>query len=72
MEKTKKKRKKIREDILKTDILEKTPKAEKNFSFANIQSCFSPGGIFSSVQKEDKEEKLFNPCVLQGPEHGHV
>lgn len=63
-EKTKKKKKRIREDLLRTDILEKTPKIERKFSFANF--CFSPL-LFSSMKKEDKEDKedRVAPSVLQ-------
>ena len=63
VEKTKKKKKKVKEDIFKTNILEGTPKVERNFSFANLHSCFSPL-IFSSIKKEDREDKPFQPCVL--------
>ena len=50
VEKTKKKRKKVKEDVFKTNILEKTPKVERNFSFANLH--MSPL-VFSSVKKEE-------------------
>jgi hypothetical protein len=53
-ERTRKKPRRIKKDILKTDILEKTPKIEKSFSYANLHHCFSPL-IFSSIKKEDKE-----------------
>lgn len=62
-EKTKKKRKKIKEDNTKNDMLENTPKIIRHFSFANLHTCMSPL-IFSSVKKEDREEKVFQPCVL--------
>ena len=55
-ERTKKKRKKIKDsDIMKTDILERTPKMEKTFTFINLHPhCISPL-VFSSHKKEDKE-----------------
>lgn len=69
-ERTKKKRKKIKEsDIMKTDILERTPKMEKTFTFINLHPhCISPL-VFSSHKKEDREEKLFNPCILHHNDH---
>lgn len=72
-ERTKKKRKKLKEsDIMKTDILERTPKTEKPFIFFNIHPhCISPL-VFSSHKKEDREEKLFNPCILHHNEHPMV
>jgi hypothetical protein len=50
---------------MKTDILERTPKMEKTFTFINLHPhCISPL-VFSSHKKEDRgEEKLFNPCIL--------
>lgn len=64
-EKTKKKRKRNKEsDNMKTDILERTPKMEKTLTFINLHPhCISPL-VFSSLKKEDREEKLFNPCIL--------
>ena len=55
-ERTKKKRKKIKDsDIMKTDILERTPKMEKTFNFINLHPhCISPL-VFSSHKKEDRE-----------------
>jgi hypothetical protein len=55
-ERTKKKRKKIKDsDIMKTDILERTPKMEKTFTFINLHPhCISPL-VFSSHKKEDRE-----------------
>lgn len=44
-------------------MLDKTPKVVRNFSFANLHTCMSPL-IFSSAQKEDREEKVFQPCIL--------
>jgi hypothetical protein len=49
-EKTKKKRKKVKEETMKSDMLDKTPKAVRHFSFANLHTCMSPL-IFSSVKK---------------------
>ena len=57
-EKTKKKRKKIKEETIKNDMLDNTPKLVRHFSFANLHICMSPL-IFSSVKKEDREEKVF-------------
>ena len=71
VEKTKKKRKKNREnDHLKTDILERTPKMEKNFSFVNLMhpNCLSPL-VFSAAKEEHREERHFNPCILQLGDH---
>jgi hypothetical protein len=62
-EKTKKKRKKVKEENTKSDMLDNTPKVVRHFSFANLHSCMSPL-IFSSVKKEDRDEKVFQPCVL--------
>ena len=55
-ERTKKKRKKIKDsDIMKTDILERTPKMEKTLTFINLHPhCISPL-VFSSHKKEDRE-----------------
>jgi hypothetical protein len=40
--------------MLKTDILERTPKMEKQMPFANLHPlCISPL-MFSSVKKEEK------------------
>jgi hypothetical protein len=37
---------------------------EKTFTFMNLHPhCISPL-VFSSHKKEDREEKLFNPCIL--------
>lgn len=72
-ERTKKKRKKLKEsDIMKTDILERTPKMEKTFTFINLHPhCISPL-VFSSHKKEDREEKMFNPCILHLNDHPMV
>lgn len=54
---------------MKTDILERTPKMEKTFTFINLHPhCISPL-VFSSHKKEDREEKLFNPCILHHNDH---
>lgn len=52
---------------MKTDILERTPKMEKTFTFINLH-CISPL-VFSSHKKDDREERLFNPCILHPNDH---
>ena len=51
MMKTKKKKKKIKEDLFKTNILESTPIVQRNFSFANLHGL-SPLR-FSSFKKDE-------------------
>lgn len=56
--------------MMKTDILERTPnKMEKTFTFINLHPhCISPL-VFSSHKKDDREERLFNPCILHPNDH---
>ena len=76
---TKKKRKKIREEGSRhSDILERTPRAERHFNLANLAgNCLSPF-VFSSAKKEEVAEeeggaveRSLNLCVSQ-PQSGAV
>lgn len=68
-EKTKKKKKKHREsETNRSEFLEKTPKMNKSFNCFNLHpGQMSPIGLGMFGKDEAREEKLFNPCVLQLP-----
>ena len=69
-EKTKKKKKKHRDnEHNRNEFLERTPKMEKSFSYMNLHpSLISPIGLgMFGLREDNKDDRLFNPCVLQPP-----
>jgi hypothetical protein len=68
-ERTKKKKKKNKNnEHSRNEFLEKTPKLDKSFNYINLQpGLISPMGLGMFGKDDNREEKLFNPCVLQAP-----